>query len=243
MAYGDITGSPDAYRAPGKPGIQTVRRAVILKDSSTIGSAAINYLDNLKDLNALTTVAHTENNAGLYIGTAGNVCVNLSGQKKIIENGKATGSAVTNDLIDTTQNFNSTVQKRDLVINTTDGTVAFVGAVDSDTALSLVDASNSAVDIMAEGELYEIHRPIVFQNIAAGSFLPLEISRIFAIATTADDIMAIYQSMPLIGIRSSVTHSNQIINADTRTSAFNLRADFTELKADSNLFTADANKM
>jgi hypothetical protein len=192
MAYGDITGSPDAYRAPGKPGIQTVRRAVILKDSSTIGSAAINYLDNLKDLNQLTTVAHTENNAGLYIGTAGNVCVNLSGQKKIIENGKATGTAVTNDLVDTTQNFTSTVQKRDLVINTTDGTVAFVGAVDSDTVLSLVDASNSAVDIMAEGELYEIHRPIVFQNIAAGSFLPVEISRIFAIATTADDIMVIY---------------------------------------------------
>ncbi len=192
MAYGDITGSPDAYRAPGKPGIQTVRRAVILKDSSTIGSAAINYLDNLKDLNQLTTVAHTENNAGLYIGTAGNVCVNLSAQKKIIENGKATGTAVTNDLVDTTQNFTSTVQKRDLVINTTDGTVAFVGAVDSDTVLSLVDASNSAVDIMAEGELYEIHRPIVFQNIAAGSFLPVEISRIFAIATTADDIMVIY---------------------------------------------------
>ncbi len=192
MAYGDITGSPDAYRAPGKPGIQTVRRAVILKDSSTIGSAAINYLDNLKDLNQLTTVAHTENNAGLYIGTAGNVCVNLSGQKKIIENGKATGTAVTNDLVDTTQNFTSTVQKRDLVINTTDGTVAFVGAVDSDTVLSLVDASNSAVDIMAEGELYEIHRPIVFQNIAAGSFLPVEISRIFLIATTADDIMVIY---------------------------------------------------
>lgn len=191
MAYGDITGSPDAYRAPGKPGIQTVRRAVILKDSSTIGSAAINYLDNLKDLNALTTVAHTENNAGLYIGTAGNVCVNLSGQKKIIENGK-TSSATTNKLVDSTQNFTSTVQKRDLVINTTDGTVAFVAAVDSDTTLSLVDASNSNSDIMASGELYEIHRPIVFQNIAAGSFLPLEISRIFAIATTADDIMAIY---------------------------------------------------
>ena len=191
MAYGDITGSPDAYRAPGKPGIQTVRRAVILKDSSTIGSAAINYLDNLKDLNALTTVAHTENNAGLYIGTAGNVCVNLSGQKKIIENGK-TSSATTNKLVDSTQNFTSTVQKRDLVINTTDGTVAFVAAVDSDTTLSLVDASNSNSDIMASGELYEVHRPIVFQNIAAGSFLPLEISRILAIATTADDIMAIY---------------------------------------------------
>ena len=191
MAYGDITGSPDAYRAPGKPGIQTVRRAVILKDSSTVGSAAINYLDNLKDLNQLTTVAHTENNAGLYIGTAGNVCVNLSAQKKIIENGKASG-ATTNKLVDSTQNFTSTVQKRDLVINTTDGTVAFVAAVDSDTTLSLVDASNSNSDIMASGELYEVHRPIVFQNIAAGSFLPLEISRIFAIATTADDIMVIY---------------------------------------------------
>ena len=191
MAYGDITGSPDAYRAPGKPGIQTVRRAVILKDSSTIGSAAINYLDNLKDLNQLTTVAHTENNAGLYIGTAGNVCVNLSGQKKIVDNG-ATSDYTGNKLVDSTQNFTSTVQKRDLVINTTDGTVAFVGAVDSDTALSLVDASNSASNIMASGEKYEIHRPIVFQNVAAGSFLPIEVSRVFNIATTADDIMVIY---------------------------------------------------
>ena len=85
MAYGDITGSPNAYRAPGKPGVQTVRRAVGLKDASTIGSAAINYLDNTKDLNALTTVAHTENGAGVYIGTAGNICVNLSAQKKIVD--------------------------------------------------------------------------------------------------------------------------------------------------------------
>ena len=137
MAYGDITGSPDRYRAPGKPGVQTVRRAVVLKDASTIGSAAINYLDNTKDLNALTTVAHTENGAGVYIGTAGNICVNLS-------------------------------------------------------TLSLVDAANSASDIMASGEKYEIHRPILFQNIAAGSFLPIEVDRIFAFATTADDIMAIY---------------------------------------------------
>ena len=191
MAYGDITGSPDRYRAPGKPGVQTVRRAVVLKDASTIGSAAINYLDNTKDLNALTTVAHTENGAGVYIGTAGNICVNLSSQKKIIDN-CATSSATTNKLVDSTQNFSSTVQARDLVVNTTDGTVAFVGAVDSNTTLSLVDAANSASDIMASGEKYEIHRPILFQNIAAGSFLPIEVDRIFAFATTADDIMAIY---------------------------------------------------
>ena len=242
MAYGDITGSPDRYRAPGKPGVQTVRRAVVLKDASTIGSAAINYLDNTKDLNALTTVAHTENGAGVYIGTAGNICVNLSSQKKIIDNG-ATSSATTNKLVDSTQNFSSTVQARDLVVNTTDGIVAFVGAVDSNTTLSLVDAANSASDIMASGEKYEIHRPILFQNIAAGSFLPIEVDRIFAFATTADDIMAIYQIMALLGIKANVVYSEQIINADTRINAFNLRADFTELKADSNLFTADANKM
>jgi len=191
MAYGDIIGDPSRYRAPGRPGVQTVRRAVVLKDASTIGSAAINYLDNTKDLNALTTVAHLENGAGIYIGTAGNVCVNLSGQKKIVDNGADT-AGTSNKLTDSTQNFTSTVQVRDLVVNTTDGTVAFVSAVDSDTVLSLVDASNSASDIMDSGEKYEIHRPILFQNIAAGSFLPVEVDRVFAIGTTADDIMAIY---------------------------------------------------
>ena len=109
----------------------------------------------------------------------------------MIDNG-FTSSATTNKLVDSTQNFSSTVQPRDLVINTTDGTVAFVGAVDSDTTLSLVDAANSNLDVMASGENYEIHRPIVFQNIAAGSFLPIEVDRVFAFATTADDIMAIY---------------------------------------------------
>ena len=191
MAYGDITGSPHSYRAPGRPGVQTVRRAVVLKDATTLGSAAINYLDNTKDLSELSTVAHTERGAGIYIGTAGNICVNLTGQKKVVDSGSAT-SATTNKLVDSTQNFTSTVQPRDLVVNTTDGTVAFVGAVDSDTTLSLVDAANSNSDIMASGEAYEIHRPIVFQNIAAGSFLPIEVDRVFAFATTADDIMAIY---------------------------------------------------
>jgi len=32
----------------------------------------------------------------------------------------------------------------------------------------------------------------VFQNVAAGSFLPIEVNRIFNTGTTATDIMAIY---------------------------------------------------
>ena len=191
MAYGDITDSPGAYRAPSKGGTETVRHAVVLKDSSTIGSAAIDYTNNLLDLDQLTAVQDTHNRAGLYIGTAGNVLVTLSGQNKKLEKGAATATT-SNKLTDSAQNFSTTVQVRDVVVNTTDGTVAFVGAVDSDTALSLVDASNSASNIMASGEKYEIHRPVLFQNIAAGSILPVEVDRVWALATTTTDIMLLY---------------------------------------------------
>jgi len=191
MAYGDITDSPGAYRAPSKGGTETVRHAVVLKDSSTIGSAAIDYTNNLLDLDQLTAVQDTHNRAGLYIGTAGNVLVTLSGQNKKLEKGAATATT-SNKLTDSAQNFSTTVQARDVVVNTTDGTVAFVGAVDSDTALSLVDASNSASNIMASGEKYEIHRPVLFQNIAAGSILPVEVDRVWALATTTTDIILLY---------------------------------------------------
>ena len=191
MAYGDITDSPGAYRAPSKGGTETVRHAVVLKDSSTIGSAAIDYTNNLLDLSELTAVQDTHNRAGLYIGTAGNVLVTLSGQNKKLEKGAATATT-SNKLTDSGQNFSTTVQARDVVVNTTDGTVAFVGAVDSNTALSLVDASNSASNIMASGEKYEIHRPVLFQNVAAGSILPVEVDRVWALATTTTDIMLLY---------------------------------------------------
>ena len=191
MAYGDITDSPGAYRAPSKGGTETVRHAVVLKDSSTIGSAAIDYTNNLLDLDQLTAVQDTHNRAGLYIGTAGNVLVTLSGQNKKLEKGAATATT-SNKLTDSGQNFSTTVQARDVVVNTTDGTVSFVGAVDSDTALSLVDASNSASNIMASGEKYEIHRPVLFQNVAAGSILPIEVDRVWALATTTTDIMLLY---------------------------------------------------
>jgi len=205
MAYGDITHSPNQYRTPGKPGVQTVRRAVLLKDGSAVGSAAVNYLNDLKTLEQLgasepggatasTTVtkAILHNSAGIYVGTAGNIMVGFAGQKDVIESGTATATT-SNKLVDSTQNFTETVQLRDFVINTTDDTVAFVSAIDSDTTLSLVEVDGTtAEDIMANTEKYEIYRPIVFQNVAAGSFLPIEVNRVFNTGTTADDIMAIY---------------------------------------------------
>lgn len=246
MAYGDITGSPHSYRAPSKGGTETVRHAVVLKDSSTIGSAAIDYTNNLLDLSELTAVKDAYNNAGLYIGTAGNILVTLSGQQKIIETGSDT-AGTSNKLTDSTQNFSSTVQARDVVVNTTDGTVAFVGAVDSNTALSLVDASNSASNIMASGEKYEIHRPVLFQNVAAGSILPVEVDRVWALATTTTDIMLLYQVMPKIGTKIHATWiypTSVVIGGDMEIGGVPLTADRTfDPFADSTLFKADATQM
>ena len=246
MAYGDITDSPGAYRAPSKGGTETVRHAVVLKDSSTIGSAAIDYTNNLLDLSELTAVKDAYNNAGLYIGTAGNILVTLSGQQKIIETGSDT-AGTSNKLTDSTQNFSSTVQARDVVVNTTDGTVAFVGAVDSNTALSLVDASNSASNIMASGEKYEIHRPVLFQNVAAGSILPVEVDRVWALATTTTDIMLLYQVMPKIGTKIHATWiypTSVVIGGDMEIGGVPLTADRTfDPFADSTLFKADATQM
>ena len=79
MAYGDISDPTGDYRAPSKGGTETIRHAVVLKDSSTIGSAAIDYTNAELDLDDLTAVQDTYNRAGLYIGTAGNILVTLSG--------------------------------------------------------------------------------------------------------------------------------------------------------------------
>ena len=62
-----------------------------------------------------------------------------------------TDGTTTDKLVDSTQNFTSTVSVGDLVYNTTDDTFAYVTAVDSDTTLS-IDS-----DIMASGEAYSIY--------------------------------------------------------------------------------------
>jgi len=187
--------SPGPYRAPSKGGTETIRQAVVLKDSSTIGSAAIDYTNGELDLGELTAVKGAHNRAGLYIGTAGNILVTLSGQNGVVVKGSET-AGTSNKLTDSTQSFTTTVQPRDVVVNTTDGTAMFVKAVDSDTVLSLVNAANGTTgpssDIMDSGEKYEIHRPVLFQNVAAGSILPIEVDRVWTLATTTTDIILLY---------------------------------------------------
>ena len=194
MAYGDITNSPhianSQYRE--KNGVETVDRAVVIKDASTKGGPAINFLSNHLNLGQLEVKA--SNRAALYVGVQGDVCVLLSGQSAPISTGTADGNTA-NKLIDSTASFRfgDGVQGRDIAVNTTDNTAAFLGGIDSDTTLSLVDINNSSVDTFPDGnETYEIYRAVLFQNVQAGTLLPIQVDRVFALGTTADDIIAIY---------------------------------------------------
>lgn len=84
-----------------------------------------------------------------------------------------TTATTTNKLVDSTQNFTSTVRVGDLVSNTTDSTTAIVTAVDSDTTLSL------SADIMASGETYQIKYQadivITLTSVAEARYTPLNV--------------------------------------------------------------------
>ena len=197
MAYGDITNSPhianSQYRE--KNGVETVNRAVVIKDASTKGGLPINYLSNHLNLGQLTAVK-ASNRAALYVGVQGDVCVLLSGQSAPISTGTA-DSNVTNTLSDSAANFVADgVQSRDIAVNTTDGGdfAAFVSSIHSSgTVVGLVDINNTSSDKFPDGnETYEIYRAVLFQNVQAGTLLPIQVDRVFALGTTADDIIAIY---------------------------------------------------
>jgi len=201
MAYGDIISDPlkSSDESREKNGVETVNRAVVIKDASTKGSGAIDFLFGNDKLNINQNGFFSgQNRAGVYVGTQGDLCVLLSGQSAPVATGTAT-STVTNKLADASKTFvnkfandGTYVAVRDLVVNTTDNTVASVASVANGGDITLVDIANSPANIMASGESYEIYRAVLFQNIAAGSFLPIQVDRVFDFGTTADDIILIY---------------------------------------------------
>jgi hypothetical protein len=147
------------------------------------------------NLGQLTDVK-ASNRAGLYVGTQGDICVLLSGQSEPISKGTANTNTA-NRLADTDASFvTDGVQIRDIAVNTTDNGdfAAFVSAIhDSGQNVSLVDIDNASSDKFPDGnETYEIYRAVLFQNIAAGSLLPIQVDRVFKLGTTADDIIALY---------------------------------------------------
>ena len=115
----------------------------------------------------------------------------------------------TSQLIDSTASFDSNVL-RYIVYNTTDGTASVVTKVESATPLTLKN------DIMASGENYVLYADtnpgcvlyvgtggdlrvltssgadLTFVGIPDGSFLPVQVKRVFSTDTVADNIIALW---------------------------------------------------
>jgi hypothetical protein len=130
---------------------------------------------------------------------------NVSGPS---QSGTATGTTA-NKLVDSTGGFTNNLIGY-IVYNTTDNTAAYVTSVDDDETLSL------SADIMASGEAYVLYADantgcvlyvgntgnlhvltsggadLTFVGIPAGSFVPVQVKRVFATDTTATDIIALW---------------------------------------------------
>jgi len=130
---------------------------------------------------------------------------NVSGPS---QSGTATGTTA-NKLVDADGDFTNNLIGY-IVYDTTDDTAAYVVSVDDDATLSL------SADIMASGETYVLYADanlgcvlyvgntgnlrvltsggadLTFVGIPAGSFVPVQVKRVFALGTTATDILALW---------------------------------------------------
>lgn len=126
------------------------------------------------------------------------------------ESGTAT-STTANKLVDSAATFLSLdIKTGSIVHNTTDGTIATIISIDSDTSITL------SADIMANTEDYVLYRDaakdcalyiggagnlevimnggetIVFSGVLAGSMFPINVSQVLSSNTTATDIVALF---------------------------------------------------
>lgn len=136
--------------------------------------------------------------------------VNLPNPSAGLQTGTTTGTTA-DKLVFATGAFTSTVRVGFIVINTTDNTTAYVTAVDSDTQLSL------SVDIMTTGEDFVIYGEatsdgavlyiggagnlkvttsgqddVTFTGLNAGTFVPVQVIRVWSTGTTATTILALW---------------------------------------------------
>lgn len=122
-----------------------------------------------------------------------------------------TTSAATNQLIDSNANFTAeTVQTGMIVVNTTDGTQTTVLSIENTTTLNVTN------DIMPNAKAYQLYDgnqegavlfigtagnlkvttaggdEITFQGINTGTFFPVNVVKVFATGTSADNIIALW---------------------------------------------------
>ena len=122
-----------------------------------------------------------------------------------------TTSAATNQLIDSAANFTAeTVQTGMIVVNTTDGTQTTVLSIENTTTLNVTN------DIMPNAKAYQLYDgnqegavlfigtagnlkvttaggdEITFQGVNTGTFFPVNVVKVFATGTSADNIIALW---------------------------------------------------
>ena len=122
-----------------------------------------------------------------------------------------TTSAATNQLIDSAANFTAeTVQTGMIVVNTMDGTQTTVLSIENTTTLNVTN------DIMPNAKAYQLYDgnqegavlfigtagnlkvttaggdEITFQGINTGTFFPVNVVKVFATGTSADNIIALW---------------------------------------------------
>ena len=122
-----------------------------------------------------------------------------------------TTSEATKQLIDSNANFTAeTVQTGMIVVNTTDGTQTTVLSIENTTTLNLTD------DIMANAKAYQLYDgnqegavlyigtagnlkvttvggdEVTFQGVNTGTFFPVNVVKVFATGTSADNIIALW---------------------------------------------------
>ena len=137
----------------------------------------------------------------------------ITKEQRLNELDRGTTSATTsNKLVDSTQNFTSTVQVGSFIKNTTDNTTASVTAIDSNTTLSL------SSDIMASGENYIVYaKPFVVFELSelARDYMETEYNNYATDTIWIDADVTIFNSAgSIVQVNSQNTNTNTFLGID-----------------------------
>ena len=153
-------------------------------------------------------MAYQKLQVGLGVNVIPSDTINIPNVAGPTESGSATSTSA-NNLVDTAATFTNNLVGY-IVYNTTDNTVATVNSITDANTLVL------SANIMASGENYTLYADdnagcvlyvggagdlrvltssgsdITFTGVLAGSFIPVQVKRVFATSNTASSILALW---------------------------------------------------
>ena len=153
-------------------------------------------------------MAYQKLQVGLGVNVIPSDTINIPNVAGPTESGSATSTSA-NNLVDTAATFTDNLVGY-IVYNTTDNTVATVNSISDANTLVL------SADIMASGENYTLYADdnagcvlyvggagdlrvltssgsdITFTGVLAGSFIPVQVKKVFATSNTASSILALW---------------------------------------------------